>query len=185
MTLPSLMLSESSSCWREHEFGEIAGLAQAVGVSRKFAAKVISAVRMGKEKDLYRRKIRSDSLRGSTVMEDLVLFLQEERNARSCPGSTVSVAYGVRRNKFLLCDSKRNLIKLFLSEYPQYKFKTSVLFRSWPRNFKTPNSHDRVRNTCPGHSKFRRLQLALHSVGVSCNIAKSCRAASALKERFH
>ena len=60
-------------------------------------------------------------------MEDLVLFLQEERNSRSCPGSTVSVAYRVRRDKFLLCDSKRNLIKLFMQENPQHKYKPSVL----------------------------------------------------------
>ena len=55
-----------------------------------------------------------------------------------------------------------------------------ALFRAWPRKFETPSSRDRVRNACPVHSNFRRLQQALHSVGVGCNIVKSCRAASAL-----
>ena len=113
-------------------------------------------------------------------MEDFVLFLQEERNSRSCPGATMSVAYRVRRDKYLLCDSKRKLIQLFLKEQPQHKFKPSVLLRAWPRNFKTPSSRDRIRNACPVHSNFRRLQQALHSCGIGSNIVKSCRAASAL-----
>ena len=43
-----------------------------------------------------------------------------------------------------------------------------------------PSSRDRIRNSCPVHSNFRLLQQALHSVGVGTNIARSCRAASAL-----
>ena len=166
--------------WKDHKHGEVAGLAAAIGASHKFVAKVLSAVEKGKESDLYRRQVRKDSLRGSPVMDELVLFLQEERNSRSCPGSTVSVAYGVRRDKYLLCDSKKNLLKLFKQENPLIKFKTSVMLKSWPRNFKTPTSRDRIRNACPVHSNFRRLLQALHLAGVGSNIARSCRAASAL-----
>ena len=109
----AIRVCKEVSCWKNHEFGEIIGLANAVGVSKRFAAKVISAVRLGEEAKLFKRKVRCDSLRGSSVIEDLVLFLQEERNSRSCPGATVSVAYKVRRAKFLLCESKKNLLKLF------------------------------------------------------------------------
>ena len=125
----ALRVCKEVNCWKSHEFGEIAGLANAVGVSPKFASKVISAVRLGKKAELFKHKARCDSLRGSTVIEDLEMFLQAERNSRSCPGETVRVVYKVRRNKFLLCESKGNLMKLFLTEKPQNKFKVSVLLR--------------------------------------------------------
>ena len=76
-----------------------------------------------------RRRICSDARSGVTLSVALQLWMTL---SRSCPGSTVSLAYGVRRNKFLLCDSKRNLIKLFISENPQCKFKPSVLRCSGP-----------------------------------------------------
>ena len=176
----ALRVCKEISSWKEHEHGEVAGLARAIGASLKFAVNFISAVREGKESELFRRSIRKDALRGSSVLDDLVLFLQEERNSRSCPGATVSVAYGVRRDKYLLCDSKKNLLKLFMEENPQHRFKTSVLLKGWPRNFKTPSSRNRIRNCCPIHSNFRRLQQALLSAGVGSNITRSCRAASAL-----
>ena len=176
----AIRVCKEVSFWKHHEYGEVAGLAQAIGASHKFVAKVLSAVREGSETELFRRKLRKDSLRGSSALDELVLFLQEERNSRSCPGSTVSVAYGVRRDKFLLSDSKKNLLKLFIEENPQHNFKTSVLLKAWPMNFRTPSRRDRIRNACPVHSNFRRLQQALQSAGVGANIARSFRAASAL-----
>ena len=173
----TIRVCKEVSAWKQHQYGEVADLAFAVGVSHRFADKVITAVNEGKEASFFSRKVRRDAL---LVLEDLVLSLQEERNSWSCPATTISVAYRVRRDKFLLNNSKRNLINLFLKEFPQHKFKTSVLLRSWPRNFKTPISRNRVRNACPIHSNFQRLQQALYSCGVQSNIVKSCRAASVL-----
>ena len=50
------------------------------------------------EASLCTREFRRDSLLGTSVLEDLVLFLQEERNSKSCPHCCV--AYRLRRDKF-------------------------------------------------------------------------------------
>ena len=166
--------------WKKHQFGEVTGLAKAVGTTRKFAAKVLTAVKRGKEVDLYKRKPKRNSLRGTEVMVDLVEFLQQERNSRPCPGQTVSVAYHVRRDKYLLLDSKHRLASLFLKEHPQYQYKSRAILHAWPKNFKTPSARDRRRNVCPIHSNFERLHHSLVSRGIACNIALSCRAACSL-----
>ena len=166
--------------WKVHQHGEIIGLAQAVGVTEEFAAKVIAHVREGKEKELFKRKTRNDALRSSGLIQDLEEFLMLPRNSRTCPGDTVSVGYRVRKDKFLLKETKMNLIKQFKLDYPEYMFSDRVILRDWPRNFVTPSSRDRRRNVCPVHNNYQRLLEALHSAEVGTNIPPSCRSACCL-----
>ena len=89
----AIRVCKEVSAWKQHQYGEVADLAFAVGVSHRFADKVITAVNEGKEASFFSRKVRRDAL---LVLEDLVLSLQEIRNSRRCPGTTISVAYRVR-----------------------------------------------------------------------------------------
>ena len=166
--------------WKGHEHGEIVGLARAVGVTEEFAARVVKHVRDGKEKDLFKRKTRNDALRASGLIQDLEEFLLQPCNSRTCPGDTVSVGYRVRKDKFLLKETKLNLIKQFKVEHPECKFSDRVILRDWPRNFVTPSSRDRRRNVCPIHNNYHRLLEALHTVEIGTNIPPSCRSACCL-----
>ena len=149
-------------------------------MTEEFAAKVITHVREGKEKELFKRKTRNDALRSSGLIQDLEEFLLLPRNSRTCPGDTVSVGYRVRKDKFLLKETKMDLIKQFKLDYPEYKFSDRLILRDWPRNFVTPSSRDRRRNVCPVHNNYQRLLEALHSAEVGTNIPPSCRSACCL-----
>ena len=54
--------------WKLSENWDITGLAQALGTSREFAAKVLTAVRNGNEDKLFSRNRRRDSIQGSGVL---------------------------------------------------------------------------------------------------------------------
>ena len=84
----------------DQSHGEVKALASAVHVTERFTRKVILAVKTGTEKELFIRK-RKKSAVGEDLRKDLEEFLLQQRISRNCPGETVSIGYGQRKEK---CD---------------------------------------------------------------------------------
>ena len=126
--------------WKLCEHGEVTGLSRAIGTTRKFASKVITAVRNGQENHLYARNRRRDSIQGSGVLARFEEFLRDQQNSRAVLGQFVSVAYKVRKPKYLLLKSKATLIVELLEQNEDINCHCKVLLRDWPRNFKTLSS---------------------------------------------
>ena len=157
---------------------EIDRLARGLGVTWRFAKKVVSGVRAGTEQELYKRKHRKTAV-GMEELDNLEEFLKLPRISRCCPGESVSVGYGQRREKHRLRVSKEAALQEFINTHAS-RFKVSTLLKHWPQNFVTVSSNDRHRNVCPQHDSYPRLLQGLHSSGVAENVPASCRGASAL-----
>merc|ERR1711888_524096 len=112
----------------------------------------------------------------SGVSERLTVFLSNPEHTRALPGhNTVSVAYGCRKQKFLLKKSKDELLTVFKEENPDVSISKKVLLRDWPANFVPPTQKDEQRNVCPLHSNFRRCLEGLQKAGCAHNLSKSVR----------
>ena len=90
--------------------GEVGALAAATGTSRSFAGRVISACKAGTEGELYRRRRRRDAV-GKELLQELEEYLLLPRISRCCPGETVSVGYGRRKEKHRMKVSKEAALK--------------------------------------------------------------------------
>ena len=109
-------------------------------------------------------------------MDSIKEFVLNSDNSRPVPGKeTVSIKYGVRREKYLLQKSKYDIAREFKALHPECPFEPSVLIREFPQNAVTPTNRDNERNSCPTHANVRRLVKALHKIGVAKEIPVSCR----------
>ena len=162
--------------------GDVAALRRGIGCSKEFSTKVLEAVVAKKPvESIVGRKPRKDATRLSGVSERLTVFLSNPEHTRALPGhNTVSVAYGCRKQKFLLKKSKDELLTVFKEENPDVSISKKVLLRDWPANFVPPTSKDEERNVCPLHSNFRRCLDGLRKVGAATNLPKSVRAICAM-----
>ena len=115
------------------QHGDDASLARVAGVSQKFAARVLDAVKSGEQKKLFSRERRRDSIIGSGILSRFKEFISQPEQSRECPGVTISVAYKKREPKHLLCKSKPVLCQEFLSQNLDISVKKSVLMRDFPR----------------------------------------------------
>ena len=148
------------------DYGDAKLLAEVVGCTEKFAARVLKLVESGKTQTLFRKERRRDSIQGSGVFSRFLKFIALQENLRECPGQTISVSKNKRMQQFLLKKSKMEMALQFLEQNSDIKVGPKVLLRDWPQNFKTPSNRDLLRNVCPVHANFRHLLSALHGHGV-------------------
>ena len=120
---------------------------------------------------LFKRRIRRDSIQSTDIPTKLLEFLSSPEHSRALPGhETVSVAYGVRKPKFLLKKSKLELLGIFKKENPEVNFSSRVLLREWPAHFVPASHKDQERNVCPLHSNLRRCLDGLRKAGAAQNL---------------
>ena len=158
--------------------GDITALMRGIGCSRIFAVKVLRAVDSSESDaaSIFKRRIRRDSIQVTDIPGRLLEFLSNPEHSRALPGhETVSVAYGVRKPKFLLKKSKLELLEIFKKENPEVNFSSRVLLREWPAHFVPPSHKDQERNVCPLHSNFRRCLDGLRKAGAAQNLPRSVR----------
>ena len=142
--------------------------------SDKFVKKVLLAIET--EELLYNQNLCNDSIKFTPWMDFIKEFVLASDNSRPVPGKeTVSIKYGVRREKYILLKSKYDIAKAFKLKYPDCKFEASTLIREFPQNAISPTSRDMERNSCPTHCNIRRLNKALHKIGVAKEVPVSCR----------
>ena len=163
---------------RESKQGDVSCLAEVLQVTRRFAGKVIGAVKAGTEKELYKRRRRKTAV-GPELLSELEEFLLLPKISRCCPGEKKSIAYGVPKEKHRMKVSKEAALKEFLAT-SSHKISVSRLLRYWPKEFICPSSHDRQRNVCHIHDNFPRLLQSLHQAGVALDVPTSCREAASL-----
>ena len=136
----------------------------------------MDAIESGTEETLFHQNLRNDSIKFTPWMDKIKEFVLSSDNSRPVPGkASVSIKYGVRREKYILQRTKHAIAKAFKEQYPDCPFEASVLIREFPQNAVTPTSRDMERNTCPTHANVRRLVKALHKIGVAKEIPVSCR----------
>ena len=165
---------------QESSYGMVAALAEVIGATRKFAGRVVAAVRAGTEAELYKRRRRKTAVTPEMVKEQEE-FLALPTVSRSCPGETVSVAYGKRKPKHRMsCSKEAALLEFQATQSSQ--FSVTTLLQYWPKQFVIPSSNDRRRNVCPIHDNWPRLVQGMHSVGVGENLPSSCRAAATMAQ---
>ena len=112
--------------------GDISALMGGIGCSRKFAYKVLKAVDFPDMVDKVFKKMRRDSIQSTDISQRLLEFLSNAEHSRAVPGhETVSVAYGVRKPKFLLSKTKHELLSIFKKENSDISFSIRVLLREW------------------------------------------------------
>ena len=92
---------------------EVKALASAVHVTERFARKVILAVKTGTEKELFIRKSRKSAV-GEDLRKDLEEYLLQPRISRKCPGESVSIEYGQRKEKHIMNLSKEAVLREFI-----------------------------------------------------------------------
>ena len=157
--------------------GDIVALERGIGSSHEFALKVLKAVdKNSTAKEMYKKKIRKDSVKETDMSARLTEFLSNGEHARALPGhESISVAYKCRRPKFLLKKSKNEILDIFKKEYSDVTFSHRVLLREWPANFVPPTHKDEERNVCPLHSNLRRCLDGLRKAGAASNLPKSVR----------
>ena len=133
----------------------------------------------GNETELLTCNLRCDSIKATHWPQLISEYVLKPENSRAVNGQEMIVRYGVKRSKYLLLHSKRNIALAFKGQHPDYPFSTSTLIREFPQNAVTPTTRDLERNTCPTHANARRMIKALHSAVCSAGIAKdishSCR----------
>ena len=79
---------------REDQQGEVSCLAEVLRVTRRFAGKVVAAVKAGTEKELFKRR-RHKTAVGPELLSELEEFLLLPKISRCCPGEKKSISYGV------------------------------------------------------------------------------------------
>ena len=138
--------------------GDISLLADAVSCGRKFATKVLQALKDGKEQSLFIKNIRCDSVLATDWPAKLEQFVLQPENSRAVPGQdSISIRYGQRVPKYLLLKSKEEISRNFKEAFPDCKFTVSTLKREFPPYAVQPTTRDVERNSCPIHSNIRRL----------------------------
>ena len=156
--------------------GDIELLASATSCDWHFAKEVLVAIKNGNESNLLERNVRRDSIKATQWPELLSQFVFMPENTRAVPGQdAVSVRYGVRRPKYLLLKSKKDIAANFKATHPDCNFSISTIIREFPQNAVTPTTRDLERNTCPTHANARRILKCLHKNGVAKHVSSSCR----------
>ena len=160
-------------------YGDVALLATALSCGRKFATKVLNAIKNGEEDDLFVRHQQCDSLLATDWPQKLEQFVLAPENSRAVPGNdTISVRYGKRHAKYLLLKPKRTIAENFKNAFPESNFSVSTLMREFPPYAVQPTTRDMERNTCPIHANARRLVKSINKVlrkGKADTLPTSCR----------
>ena len=139
-------------------YGDVTLLATAVSCGRRFATKVLNAIKNGEEKELFDCHQRCDSILATDWPQKLEQFVTAPENSRAVPGNdTISVRYGKRHAKYLLLKPKRTIAQNFKQAFPECNFTVSTLMREFPVYAVQPTTRDMERNTCPIHANARRL----------------------------
>ena len=148
------------------EFGDGDILAASVNCSSEFACKVLKSIANNSEEDLLNlRKTRFDSIQVTEWPSKIAEFVFRPDNTRAVPGEeTVSIRYGVRKQKHILIRSRDDIAKDFKKEYPDCEFGLSVIKREFPPNAVTATTRDSERNTCPQHANIRRVVKAINKI---------------------
>ena len=142
--------------------GDVKTLSHVTACSQAFAKKVLEAIHTNTEEDMYEQNIRNDSIKFTAWMGIIKDFVLSSENSRPIPGKeTVSIKYGVRREKYLLQKSKHEIASDFNKLHPECPFEASTLIREFLQNAVTPTSRDMERNSCPTHSNIHRRVKAL------------------------
>ena len=121
-----------------------------IGCSRIFAVKVLKAVDSSEADaaSIFKRRIRRDSIPKTDIPGRLLEFLSNPEHLRALPRhETVSVVYGVRKQKFLLKKRKLELLEIFKKENPEVNFSSRDLLRTWPAHFVPGPGEERVSST--------------------------------------
>ena len=141
-------------------------LSSAVNCSQKFARKLLNAIANNSEKELLElRKTRFDSIHVTEWPRKITEFVFRSENSRAVPGEeTVSVRYGVRKQKHILLRSRNYIAKDFKKEHADCEFGVSVIKREFPPNAVTATTRDNERNTCPTHANNRRVVKAINKI---------------------
>lgn len=141
-------------------------LSGAVNCCQKFAQKVIKEIGNGSEANLLQlRKTRFDSIHVTEWPSKIVQYVFRSENSRAVPGEeTVSVRYGVRKQKHILLRSRNDIAKDFKKEYPECQFGISIIKREFPANAVTATTRDNERNTCPTHANIRRVVKSINKI---------------------
>ena len=127
--------------------GDIVALERGIGSSHEFAVRVLKAAdKNSTAKELFKKKVRKDSVKATDLSARLTEFLSNGEHARALPGhESISVAYNCRRPKFLLKKSKNEILDSFMKENSDITFSHRVLLREWPANFVPPTHKDEER----------------------------------------
>ena len=114
--------------------GDITALASGLNCNRRYAKKVLECLSSGDHRPLQDRVLRRDAICGTDFPARLEAFSMRQENARPVPDETISVAYGVRKDKYLLRKSRSEVIEAFLAENEDCTYSKRVLKRVFPRN---------------------------------------------------
>lgn len=86
-------------------------------------------------------------------------------NTRAAPREeSVSIRYGVRKQKHILLRSRDNIAMDFKREHSECEFGLSVIKQEFPQNAVTATTRDSERNTCPTHANIRRVVKVINTI---------------------
>ena len=150
-----------------------------MGCSWRYAKKILYHIQEGTTESLLVRDSRKDFIKATEWPMKLAQFVKQPENSRACPSETVSIAYRVRVQKYILNKKRGDVIEDFKQKNPECKFSKQILNREWPQNVVTPSTRDLNRNVCPIHSNARRIEKCLKKHGLLADTPSSCRLMSA------
>ena len=142
-------------------------LASACNCSTDFAHKILKEVNNDnfEETLLTLRKPRFDSIQVTDWPSKIAEFVYKPENSRAVPGEeTISIRYGVRKQKHILVRSRNDIAADFKRDHPDCKLGLSVIKREFPPNTVTATTRDNERNTCPTHANIRRIVKSINKV---------------------
>ena len=134
--------------------------------TRRYAPRVLAAMKDDRVEELKRKKKKWNAVTETAWPERVKAALLLPTNTRASPGKdSVSIAYGVRREKMILQKPKKQLMEelraLYRDEDPP---SVSTLLTLIPANFVRPTARDRQANACVKHSNLTHLSKALRPV---------------------